>query len=251
MPVTPPIRLDAAACGAIATKGRLEIDAAGVPSISSRDAAVAMTRWRIPKVSPEGTCSRPDDLMPEPFDLLATMFSEKVEELPLDAPVLKRLTVLQGFVAEMVRVTGADWVGIYRTVEDHPATPSKRCLVKESYYGAPSRPFFPLTEEFASHSNNSTVGLTGNACIISDTRELSDDEPYYICDGKVRSELCAPIINSKGQVIGIIDAESFKPRHFGVDESGDAEAFKRTAAVLLACQKLGEADLFVDMITGK
>ncbi|KAK3273575.1 hypothetical protein CYMTET_18190 [Cymbomonas tetramitiformis] len=50
-------------------------------------------------------------------------------------------------------------------------------LLKEAYVGRPSRAEFPLTKEFAENSNNSTVGLTG-------------------------------------AVLGIIDAEAFRPEHF-------------------------------------
>ena len=35
--------------------------------------------------------------------------------------------------------------------------------MQEAYVGAPSRAEFPLTEEFARTSNNSTVGLSGKA----------------------------------------------------------------------------------------
>jgi putative methionine-R-sulfoxide reductase with GAF domain len=40
------------------------------------------------------------------------------------------------------------------------------------------------------------------------------DGPYYECSNKVQSELCVPILNSKLEVIGIIDAESWKPNWF-------------------------------------
>ncbi len=61
---------------------------------------------------------------------------------------------------------------------------------------------------------------------------------------QVRSELCAPIFAAGGSVIGIIDAESFKPDHF----SGSAEGEARADAVLAACARLGEAGLLVHML---
>lgn len=251
-----PIRLSLAQCSELAAKADAQtlvkhFDFAKAAGPSTTEEAVALCRWRVPKVSPEGTCSRPDDLMPEPFDLLHAIYGKKLDETPLDDLLLRRIAVLKVIVMELVEATGADWVGVYRLIKEHPAAPSPRCLVKEAYHGAPSRPFFPLTAEFAAHSNNSNVAMKKEACIIEDTRSLDPDEPYYICDGKVRSELCAPIVDpASGECIGIIDAESFKPKHFGAffaAESGDDEATMRTAAVLLACQKLGEAKLFADV----
>src|SRR5206468_690344 len=99
--------------------------------------------------------------------------------------------------------------GIYRKTQMRNG---ETVLVKESYLGVMSRPEFPLTQEFAEHSNNSTVGLTGKAVIIQDVRAHAG--PYYNCDSKVNSELCVPIINQNNAIIGIIDAESFKPNHF-------------------------------------
>jgi hypothetical protein len=52
-----------------------------------------------------------------------------------------------------------------------------RRLMKLAYTGAPSRAYFPLTEEFAKSSNNSTVAMTGNTGIIQDVTKLADDVP--------------------------------------------------------------------------
>ncbi len=41
------------------------------------------------------------------------------------------------------------------------------CLVKEAYVGEPSRAYFPLTEEFALTSNNSTAALRQHAIVIN------------------------------------------------------------------------------------
>lgn len=84
-----------------------------------------------------------------------------------------------GKVVERLRASlgpGADWVGIYRVVEEKDGT---RSLLKEAYRGAVSRGLFPLTESFASGSNNSTCAMTRKAKVVKDTLELSSDEPYY------------------------------------------------------------------------
>jgi putative methionine-R-sulfoxide reductase with GAF domain len=52
--------------------------------------------------------------------------------------------------------------------------------------------------------------------------------------------LCAPIVSAAGVVIGIIDAESFTADHFA-DSA-------RAAAVLLACELLGECDLLRELL---
>jgi putative methionine-R-sulfoxide reductase with GAF domain len=54
------------------------------------------------------------------------------------------------------------------------------------------------------------------------------------CSNKVLSELCAPIVNSAGQVIGIIDAESWQKSFFTPE---------RTEAILRICYDLGQINL--------
>lgn len=305
------VRLSATECSERAAKAKVpfpELNASFVSSHASVDAATAekFTVWRIPKITPEGTCSRPGDLDPEPFNLLASVYARSADSSAaggsgsgLASPsasadsVVARAAVLHEVVRLIEEATGADWVGVYRTIESPPAaaprTAGERCLVKEAYRGAPSRPFFPLTPEFAAHSNNSTVAMTAQAILLPDTRKLGDEDPYYVCDAKVsrgscrrrpettvqlvahlctacvscsvsftpdssftsplpplqvRSELCAPIIGSGGAVIGIIDAESFKPHHF----TGSPEAEERTNYILAACARLGEVDLLTHML---
>ena len=34
------------------------------------------------------------------------------------------------------------------------------------------------------------------------------------CSGNVRSEFCCPILDAAGHVLGIIDAEAWRPQHF-------------------------------------
>lgn len=84
-----------------------------------------------------------------------------------------------GKVVERLRASlgpGADWVGIYRVVEEEDG---KKSLLKEAYRGAVSRGIFPLTEAFAAGSNNSTCAMTRKAKVVKDTLELNPDEPYY------------------------------------------------------------------------
>mmetsp|Transcript_50489 Transcript_50489/g.94336 ORF Transcript_50489/g.94336 Transcript_50489/m.94336 type:complete len:171 (-) Transcript_50489:128-640(-) len=71
---------------------------------------------------------------------------------------------------------GADWVGIYRAVHEHDGT---RCLLKEAYRGSTSRGLFPLTEDFAAGSNNSSCAMSRRAKVVKDTLALKADEPYY------------------------------------------------------------------------
>lgn len=102
-----------------------------------------------------------------------------------------------------------DWVGIYLVSE------KENSLVKLAYRGAPSRPFFPLTEDFAKNSSNSKVGLTGKLILIENVSEYTDG--YYECDSRVQSEVCLPIFQD-GKVIGIIDAESHQKNFFSKDK---------------------------------
>ncbi len=128
-------------------------------------------------------------------------------------PITEENTVLlknlNAIVEKLQQETRVDWVGIYKKIQK---SDGQWILLKLAYRGAISRAEFPLTENFAKNSNNSTVGLTGNPVLIQDVRVHQG--PYYQCDGKVLSEFCCPIKNPSDEVIGIIDAESFQANYF-------------------------------------
>ena len=204
----------------------------GDPNLSS------IFMYKVPKLTPDDTCSRA--LEPEPFDLHRALTGRAFEPATADTVLAQRLLKLGSVVRHIASCTSAEWVGIYRVIpSDTIAYPvlvgSSSTLVKEAYVGAPSRPFFPLTAEFAAKSNNSTVGLSGDAIVIQDTRCIDDDTPYYSCDGKVRSELCAPIRNDSGKIIGIMDVEAFAPGFFTPE---------RVSLILNMCSRLGAVQLF-------
>lgn len=217
------------------------------PSEVSASDSPALRAWPIPMLSADGGCSL-GKTSPEPFHLLEELAALSAGESASAANVvegqqfrLRRLWVLKRVCEALANVTGAEWVGVYQVVppssryESAGGSSAAHNLLKLAYVGAPSRPLFPLTAEFAETSNNSAVALSGNACIIHDVRRLPRDAPYYVCDGKVRSEACVPICDASGSVIGLIDAESFAP-----------EAFAPAAllgAVLGAASALGAADL--------
>lgn len=156
-------------------------------------------RYKVPKLSPDGSCSIGSELEDQPYDL-----SQVFEINSKNSLWLWRLNHL---VSTLQQKTGVDWLGIYKKIET-----SDGFLVKLAYFGAPSRAEFPLTEKFASHSNNSTVGLTGRAVLVQDVADYKG--PYYKCDAKVKSEFCCPIFDRDGKIIGIIDAESFTTKFF-------------------------------------
>jgi len=54
--------------------------------------------------------------------------------------------------------------------------------------------------------------MEGKSKLIQDIEAYQG--PYYICDGLVMSEMCVPIFNPEGKVIGIIDAESHQKNFF-------------------------------------
>jgi L-methionine (R)-S-oxide reductase len=122
------------------------------------------------------------------------------------------------FVLQIVKTVAnelkIEWLGIYKIYDDVWDNNSSG-LVKEAYQGEESRPIFPLTAAYAAKSNNSWVAMNGKARVIQDTR--SADVPYYECSRKVRSEACLPIFNVAGQVVGIIDAESWTKDYFVAD----------------------------------
>lgn len=226
--------------------------------------------YKVPKLSADGSCSIIDDLNPVPYDLRKiygiTSYSHpersershSINKLPKERDSSHALSAAQNdtnysmttilylwrlkqIVNNLQKITGADWLGIYKKIKNEKG---ELILVKESYYGIPSRAEFPLTTEFAKKSNNPTVGLTGKAIVIGDIYAHSG--AYYKCDGKVQSEFCVPITNvipserqrveestdpstpgvpygtpfaqdDNSEILGIIDAEAF-PKHFFTNE---------------------------------
>ncbi|QNM96065.1 GAF domain-containing protein [Chitinimonas koreensis] len=171
-----------------------------------RDVAVLYS-YRVPELGEGGACSLPDQLAEAPYDLAAALGGTS-EEISLRLEVLTELT--RRFAAE----TGCGWIGVYqaRAVAAGPA------LVKLAYVGKPSRAEFPLTEDFAAHSNNSAVGLSGQARLIDDVADWRDaGGAYYTCDLEVRSEACLPLFDEAGALVGIVDAEDARPGFFAGD----------------------------------
>lgn len=181
-----------------------------------------------PKLSADGSCSILEEKSDTPYNLAETFGIIKPHSNPLLKGEGKRKDFLLkemrknshtlrlwrfGIIKENVsKATHVDWFGIYRKLRN---SNGEIVLAKESYFGVFSRPEFPLTEEFAKKSNNSTVGLTGKAIVIQDVYAHSG--AYYKCDGKVQSEFCVPILDKSNSVIGILDAESL-PKNFYTDE---------------------------------
>ena len=197
-----------------------------VPFKLSAELADSLRAYRVPAVV-EGACSSPDRLQEAPFELLKALASCGCAAGGEEA-TLHRLAVLRHVCERLAEVCEAQWAGVYLRVR-LPGS-DVEALLKLAYIGAPSRALFPLTEEFAAHSNNSTVGLSGDAVVISDVQAMPADSPYYQCDGKVRSELCAPITcPNTGRVLGIVDVEAFEPGTFTPE---------RVTAVLHCCAHL-------------
>jgi L-methionine (R)-S-oxide reductase len=196
--------------------------------------------YRVPKVSDDGMCSVSSELFL--FDAFASVYSypplSEISNLnSKQQSITKRLCLLKKIVQDLAIKYNIEWIGIYRVVTND----SVPCLVKEAYVGSNSRAFFPLTKEFAAHSNNSTVAMSNTAIYIPNTRSLEDDEPYYTCDTKVLSEFCLPIFDKDSRVIGIIDAEAWRTNAFSDDVID---------SLLEVAVKLGEEGFFFNLIEG-
>lgn len=181
-------------------------------------------KYRVPKLTPDGTCSAGHDLEDQPYDLREILnISDSVRK----NEIRSRIEHLYELIEGVQQVLKADWIGIYQVSQREDGT---SVLVKLAYQGTPSRAEFPLTEQFAQLSNNSTVGLSGKAIVIESVENF--DGPYYECDANVKSEACLPIFDSEFEkVIGIVDAESFEDGYFN-DE--------KVAIVAKLCQQLSQ-----------
>ena len=162
--------------------------------------------YEVPKITSNGACSILSTPDPETYDLTDIIGGRSQR-------TTRKLGILNTMVDSAVVAMSVDWLGIYqsRTKED-----SSRVLVKLAYWGAMSRAEFPLTEEFAAQSNNSTVGISGTAKIINDIPQyVESGGPYYNCDSRVKAEACMPLFSREtGHIVGIIDAEAWRTGFF-------------------------------------
>ena len=192
--------------------------------IFSKDKIESIYRYPVPELGEGGGCGL---RAKEPYRLDKTLGLQNADLL--DHPNTQRLYRLNQIVKNLQEITGVDWLGIYRKTEN---LSGEGILLKEAYYGRFSRAEFPLNSEFAKGSNNSTVGLTGKAIVVQDTRSYKG--PYYTCDISVKSEFCLPILDGNNHVIGIIDAESFQSSFFTEE---------RLLEICKVAKDLGESNL--------
>jgi putative methionine-R-sulfoxide reductase with GAF domain len=160
--------------------------------------------YLVPMMTEDGACSIVDEMAPVPYDLGAILGGRSEQ-------TSRRLALLERLVERAQETSGADWIGVYQRRVNPAGVP---VLVKVAYVGRPSRAEFPLTQEFAQRSTNSTVGLTGRATVIDDVaRHVEAGGGFYVCDDGVQSEACLPILDRERGIAGIVDAEA-KPRGF-------------------------------------
>ncbi|WNO61482.1 histidine kinase [Rheinheimera sp. MMS21-TC3] len=167
-------------------------------------------RWQyqVPELGEGGACSIFAQLQPEPYDLTHILPDNS-------AQTEQALSKLQALTNYYQQQSGLDWFGIYQARLN---SQGDKVLVKLAYYGAASRAEFPLNAEFAKHSNNSTVGLSGIAKIINNVADyVASGGEYYTCDPKVNAEACLPLFDQSGKIVGIIDAEDFNNNVFTTD----------------------------------
>lgn len=170
-----------------------------------------ITSYKVPIICDEGECISSEDFglfHYEPF--LPYSLTEETTKILLE---------MDQWMETLHQIEGIDWCGVYLAIPaqeenelDHPA------LLKLAYRGAMSRALFPITEEFAKGSNNSTVALSGKTIVVNSVESYVDNGgAYYTCDQRVCSEYCAPFFGENGRVIGIIDVESFTESTFAND----------------------------------
>lgn len=182
--------------------------------------------YPVPELRDDGTCAV--SLADEPYNLAPICGLEYDPERLRDHPNTARLVALDETVRRLAEETNPDWLGVYRRATNPDGDD---VLVKEAYVGDHSRAEFPLTESFVDRSNNSTVGLTGEAVLVENVDDY--DGPYYECDDSVQSEFCCPILAGE-DVLGIIDAEAREPEFFTPE---------RVLTIAGTCAALADSDL--------
>ena len=193
----------------------------GTPMEVSND---ALYRYQVPLMSKDGSCSLIEEFDPMLFDLVRVLGAE-------NEVTTRKLKLLNILVTRATMVTGTDWVGIYQR---RKTTAGAEFLVKLAYRGRPSRAEFPLNAKFALGSTNSTVALSGQAKLIDNVAAYTaQGGGFYVCDDAVQSEFCVPVLDSDGNVIGIIDAEALPTGFFNADRQAAIVAMALVAPPLL------------------
>ena len=165
---------------------------------SEQGTANAVWSYLIPELGEGGSCSLFGQLQDAPFELESYINNNQENNV-----LLEKLNAIVQFVVDKTQV---DWFGIYANT----LTPEGEQLLKLAYHGAPSRPLFPLTEDFAKISNNVQVALSSKGRVVNDVAEyVAQGGEYYTCDPKVQSEACLPMFDNISGCTGIIDAEAF------------------------------------------
>lgn len=178
--------------------------------IASKDIPIGkeaiLYSYEVPKIIPNGSCSIFNTPDTEYYDLTEILGGRNQN-------TTRKLAILNKLVTQTAIAMSVDWLGIYQRRTKYDGSD---LLVKLAYRGALSRAEFPLTEEFAAQSNNSTVGMNGVARIINDITEyIKVGEPYYNCDPRVKAEACLPLFaRSSNRIEGIVDAESWQTDFF-------------------------------------
>lgn len=191
-----------------------------IESWCEQNPAEVRLTFQVPLLGEGGTCSLFGELDETPFDLTKV----------LNANELAYLSKVQSLINWVEHNTDVEWFGVYLATENNIGDKN---LTKLAYFGAPSRAEFPLNEEFAALSNNTSVGLSGEKRLINSVDEYrAQGGEYYTCDPKVKSELCWPIFSDKNidsgqqepKILGIIDAESFTEHKFDLKVQQQFEA---------------------------
>jgi putative methionine-R-sulfoxide reductase with GAF domain len=180
--------------------------------------------YQVPMLSEDGACSLIEEMAPTPYDLTAILGGRH------DANT-RKLKLLNQLVEHATQLTGSDWLGIYQA---RPNAMREAVLVKLAYRGRPSRAEFPLNENFARGSTNSTVALSGHAKVIDDVAAYTaEGGAFYVCDDAMQSEACVPLFDEGGTVIGIIDAEAQPKDFYNADRMANIVAMSLVAPALL------------------
>ncbi len=160
----------------------------------------ALYQYRVPKLSPDGTCSLHGALDPVPYDLSRVLGGRSVQNS-------FSLLTLDALVEAVHQSAQLAWLGVYQVRGE--------VLVKLAWRGSDSRAEFPLTDDFEKRSTNVRVARSGTASLVNDVRaHVAKGGAYYECDPKVQAELCVPIFEPDGRLVGIVDAEALQPGHF-------------------------------------
>lgn len=144
-----------------------------------------------------------------------TIIADLQARIAPDADLDARMQVVVDLLWDHLHTQGVSWVGFYLFVPE-----------RDEMVLGPRRDQ-PACSPIGMHGACGSAFCKNETIIVRDVKELGEN--YIACDPNDRSEVVLPIADATGQVIGVLDLDSFDVGSFG---DSDAIGLARVLATV-------------------